>query len=77
MTVEERDAQITETNQRILNCCTELIRKLAADPEAHIMDVVLYMRDTCIGRSTQIREKQRELRNACERFEGRRADALA
>ena len=77
MTMEERNAQIAETNQRILNCCTELIRKLAADPEAHIMDVVLYMRDTCIGRSTQIREKRRDLRNACEQFEGRSADALA
>ena len=77
MTVEERDAQITETNQRILNCCTELIRKLAADPEVHIMDVVLYMRDTCIGRSAQIREKHRELRDMCDRFDRREKDALA
>ena len=77
MNEERRNAQITETNQRILNCCAEIIRKLAMDPEAHISDVVLHMGNVNTSRSTQIREKHKELRDACDRYEGRHADALA
>ena len=76
MTEEKRNNQIAETNQRILGCCTELIRKLDQDPEAQISDVISHMHNVSTSRSTQIREKYRCARNICDRYERRPENAL-
>lgn len=68
---KKRDIQLAETNQRLLNCCTEIICKLAKDPEARVDDVIAHMGNIDTSRRTQIREKYRTMRNACDRFDGR------
>lgn len=79
MNIEERNIQITEANQRLLNCCAELIRKLAQDPEAEISPTIGLMIRHDESRRTIIREKRKQLRNACDRFDIKRriSDALA
>lgn len=79
MTIEERDIQIRETNQRLLNCCTDIIRKLAMDPEAEIAPLLGLMMRHDDSRRTIMREKRRITRNACDKFEISRRinDALA
>lgn len=79
MTIEERNVQLTETNQLLLNCCTDVIRKLAMDPEAEISSLLGLMMRHDDSRRTIMREKRRITRNVCEKFEISRRinDALA
>ena len=73
----KRDEQIAQSNQIILNNCTEIIKALAHDPEAEISATIDIMMKRNKGRQTQIWEKYKESLSLCERYAKGNADALA
>lgn len=78
MNTIDRDAQIAETNQRILGNCMEIVKALAHDPEANITSYTSLISSQNASRITQIRQKHLEARDLCERFDRKGcSDALA
>ena len=77
MHINTRDEQIAQSNQIILNNCTEIIKAIARDPEAEIHTIIDNMQRRNDARSRDIWGKHRENRDLCERYAKGNADALA
>lgn len=80
MSNEQRiyDRNIAEMNGRIDSAMLDIRRRLNADPDAIISDLVKLLHSFDSSRRISIQEKRKLNRNACERFDGRRReDALA
>ena len=72
------DANIASMNGRIDSAMIEIRRRLNADPEANISDILKMMLNHDSSRRIAIWEKEKLCRNACERFAGKEnGDALA
>lgn len=72
------ESMIIETNQRILNNITEIIKALAHDPEADIQPTVQLIQHQDTSRRMMIWEKRKRGRDFCDAFARKEdADALA
>ncbi len=71
------DKNIAEMNSRIDSAMIDIRKRLDENPEAPIYDLIKMLINYESSKRTMVWEKEKLCRNACDRFEGRRKDALA
>ena len=76
-TIEDFDAMIAETNQRLLSDVMDIVKRIAHDPCADIDPQIRLIEAKNSSRFRQINEKRKLERRTPHDSERRRADALA